>query len=174
MSALQIRRAAVAGTFYPADSTALEGLVDRLVTEAQHAVPAGAPVPKALIAPHAGYMYSGAIAASAYARLAPARGHVTRVVLLGPAHRVWFDGLALAGADRFETPLGTMRAASIDLPGIVTSVRAHVQEHSLEVHLPFLQRVLGDVEVVPLLVGDATPESVAAVLEALWGGRETL
>jgi AmmeMemoRadiSam system protein B len=125
------------------------------------------------VVPHAGYVYSGPVAASGYARLAPAAGHVKRVVLLGPAHRVWFEGLALPGADRLETPLGQVRAAEADGPGIVTNARAHAGEHSLEVQLPFIQRVLGDVEVVPLLVGDASPEAVAAALEALWGGRET-
>ncbi len=169
-AALRVRRPAVAGSFYPGDKTALGALVDRLLAEARRSVPAGAPVPKALILPHAGYMYSGAIAASGYARLAPAIGRITRVVLIGPAHRVWFEGVAQPGADRLDTPLGAMRAASVDLPAVSTNARAHAEEHSLEVHLPFLQRVLGDVEVIPLLAGDVSPKSVVAVLDALWGG----
>jgi len=171
---LRVRRPAVAGSFYPGGKSALGALVDGLLAEARVSPHAGAPVPKALIVPHAGYAYSGAIAASGYARVAPAASRITRVVLLGPAHRVWFEGLALPGADRLETPLGAVRAAAVDLPGVITSARAHADEHALEVHLPFLQRVLGDVEVIPLLVGDAAPESVAAVLDALWGGAETL
>jgi AmmeMemoRadiSam system protein B len=118
-------------------------------------------------------MYSGAVAASGYARLAPAMGRIARVVLAGPAHRVWFDGLALPGADRLETPLGVVRVPAVAVPGVINHPRAHADEHSLEVHLPFIQRVLGDVEVIPLLAGDASPASVAAVFDTLWGGAET-
>lgn len=170
----RVRRPAVAGLFYPADRDALGSLVDRLVTQARRTSPDRAPVPKALIVPHAGYVYSGPVAASGYARLAPAAGRITRVVLLGPAHRVWFEGLADAGTDLLETPLGALRAAAPGLPGVLGSARAHADEHSLEVQLPFLQRVLGDVEVIPLLVGDASAESVAAILDALWGDSRTL
>ena len=174
MSLGRVRHPAVAGTFYPADSETLGSLVDQLVALARASCPDGAPVPKALIVPHAGYAYSGAVAASAFARLVPAAGRITHVVMLGPAHRVWFEGLALADADWLETPLGASRAVRVDLPGVITSSRAHAGEHSLEVQLPFLQRVLGDVELVPLLVGDASAGSVACVLDALWGGVETL
>ena len=171
---LRVRRSAVAGSFYPDDSHALASLVDRLIGEARTAMPAGAPVPKALIVPHAGYIYSGPIAASGYARIAGARGRVTRVVLLGPAHRVWFEGVAWPDADRFETPLGSVRTPSEDIADVSTNARAHAGEHSLEVHLPFLQRVLGDVEVMPLLVGGASTDRVASVLDSLWGGPDTL
>lgn len=174
MSVHAVRRPAVAGTFYPADREALDAFVRQLMAGALAGVPAGSPVPKAIVVPHAGYVYSGAIAASGYARLARAAGRISRVVLLGPAHRVWFDGLALPGAALLETPLGVVRAAGIDLPGVVTNGRAHAAEHSLEVHLPFIQIVLGDVEVTPLLVGDATIEQVARVVDALWGGGETV
>jgi hypothetical protein len=170
---LRIRRPAVAGSFYPGERRRLAATVDDLLAAAAATVPAGAAVPKALIVPHAGYVYSGPIAASGYARLAPAAGRVTRVVLAGPAHRVWFEGLALPGADRFETPLGEVRAGAAAGPDIVTNPRAHADEHSLEVHLPFIQRVLGDVEVIPLLAGDVSPETVAAAFDALWGGPET-
>lgn len=149
--------------FYPADRAALGSLVDRLLTRARRTCPDHAPVPKALIVPHAGYVYSGPVAASAYARLGPAAGRITRVVLLGPAHRVWFEGLADADANLFETPLGALHAATPELPGVTRSARAHADEHSLEVQLPFLQRVLGDVEVVPLLVGDASADAERAL-----------
>ncbi|MBL8140081.1 MAG: AmmeMemoRadiSam system protein B [Acidobacteria bacterium] len=170
----RVRPPAVAGTFYPADPTALAALVDDLVADA---LPPGAPVPhqpKALIVPHAGYVYSGPVAASAFARLWPFRRHITRVVLAGPAHRVWLDGLALPGADRLDTPLGAVRAIEAGPASVSTNPRAHAEEHSLEVQLPFVQRVLGDVEVVPLVVGDTTGEAVAHVLDALWGDHATL
>jgi MEMO1 family protein len=174
-SALRLRRPAVAGSFYPGEAGTLASLVDHLLADASASrTNLYTPVPKALIVPHAGYMYSGAIAASGYARLGAAAGRIARVVLIGPAHRVWFEGLALPDADRLETPLGIVRAGSVDLPGVLASAPAHAEEHSLEVHLPFLQRVLGDVEVIPLLTGDASAERVAVVLDGLWGGDETV
>jgi AmmeMemoRadiSam system protein B len=138
------------------------------------------PAPKAIIAPHAGYIYSGPVAASAYARLRAARDSIRRVVLLGPSHRVGFRGIAVSQMDAFATPLGNIPldheaiAQLRDLPYVSALERVHVQEHSLEVHLPFLQEVLGDFKLVPLVVGDAEPEQVGAVLELLWGGPETL
>lgn len=136
--------------------------------------------PKALIVPHAGYIYSGATAALAYAQLASVRSTIRRVVLLGPVHRVPVRGLALAGASAFATPLGDVPvdqaaiALLSSLPQVVVSPAAHALEHSLEVHLPFLQSVLENFSLVPLAVGNATPGEVAQVLEALWGGPETL
>jgi AmmeMemoRadiSam system protein B len=136
--------------------------------------------PKAVIAPHAGYIYSGPIAASAYARLAPLAEIVQRVVLLGPAHRVGFRGLAASSARAFETPLGPVpldgefNELALGLPQVHLLDEAHEGEHSLEVHLPFLQVVLGNFSVVPMVVGDAEPEEVAEVLRVLWGGPETL
>jgi AmmeMemoRadiSam system protein B len=174
-----LRRAAVAGTFYPASPSELAALVDSFLTDARRPrLPALAP--KAIVAPHAGYVYSGPIAGMAYAALSPAASRIRRVVLLGPAHRVRVRGLALPGVQGFRTPLGDVgvddRAlASIGgLRQISTSALAHAQEHSLEVQLPFLQRVLGDFSLVPLVVGDASPDEVAEVLEQLWGGDETL
>lgn len=173
-----VRSPAVAGTFYPADPAALAEAVSRFMAEAGDA--AGQSPPKAVIAPHAGYVYSGPVAASAYARLAPLRGRISRVVLLGPAHRVAFRGLALPGADAFATPMGEVKvdaaavAALSALPQVLTLPDAHAAEHSLEVHLPFLQTVLGDFSLVPLVVGDAADEEVEEVLETLWGGEETL
>jgi len=137
-------------------------------------------LPKALIVPHAGYVFSGPIAASAYVHLASLRERIRRVVLLGPAHRVAFHGIALSSADAFETPLGRVeidRAAvahALTLPGVRMLDSAHTHEHSLEVQLPFLQTVLGEFHLIPLLVGDATPDEIANVIEALWSGDETL
>lgn len=175
----EVRPAAVAGTFYPGQAEELAREVASLLQSAE----AGSgfePVPKAIIAPHAGYLYSGPIAASAYARLKPARGRIRRVVLLGPVHRVPVRGLALPGADSFATPLGTVPvdqdalAAIAHLPQVAESAQAHAWEHSLEVHLPFLQSVLDRFSLVPLAVGDASPDEVAEVLDILWGGEETL
>jgi AmmeMemoRadiSam system protein B len=174
-----IRPAAVAGAFYPAVREVLSRDLAVLL-EGAPAVPLDAVVPKALIAPHAGYVYSGPIAASAYARLAPARGRIRRVVLLGPAHRVAVDGLVLPGALGLQTPLGIVpldREAVrmiASLPQVSESREAHAREHCLEVHLPFLQAVLGMFGVVPLVVGRASTEEVAEVLDRLWGGDETL
>ena len=176
--ALSLRSPAVAGSFYPADAATLENTVQDLLRAAD--APATADWPKALIAPHAGYVYSGPVAASAYARLAPARGKVSRVVLLGPAHRVYVRGLALPGADAFATPLGDItldrqalgRLAA--LPQVSTLPAAHTLEHALEVQLPFLQAALGEFALVPVVVGAARPEEVAQALDLLWGGEETL
>ena len=178
-----IRRPAVAGrspgaAFYPADPEALRAQVDALLAEARAAAPPRAARPKALVAPHAGYRYSGPVAASAYARVDPAG--IRRVVLLGPAHRVALRGLAAPCAEAFATPLGLVPldaaalATALRLPEVRRSDPAHAFEHSLEVQLPFLQRVLGDFDLVPLVFGDARPEEVEAVLDALWGGPETL
>ena len=171
------RPAAVAGMFYPAAASELRQQVDDLLAGATVRKEA---VPKALVAPHAGYIYSGPIAANAYVQLAAIAGRIRRVVLLGPVHRVPVRGLALAGVERFATPLGeividaTAVAALRRLPQVQDSARAHAVEHSLEVHLPFLQRLLGEFTLVPLAVGDATAEEVAEVLDLLWGGDETL
>ena len=174
-----VRPPAVAGTFYPAAATVLANEVGVLLADAEFAA-RGKPVPKAIIAPHAGYIYSGPIAATAYARLAPARGTVKRVVLLGPVHRVPVRGLALPGVAMLATPLGNVGidadavATLANMPQVLVSPAAHALEHSLEVHLPFLQAVLENFAVVPLAVGDATADEVAQVLDALWGGAETL
>ncbi len=172
-----VRPPAVAGAFYPAHPGTLAATVDRLLaavdTRETHQ-------PKALIVPHAGYVYSGATAAQAYATLEPWRTVIRRVVLLGPTHRVAVNGLALPESEAFATPLGTIRldlqaiAVLAPLPQIVFSDRVHADEHSLEVHLPFLQRVLDDFKLVPLAVGHAAPAAVAEVLDHLWGGPETL
>jgi AmmeMemoRadiSam system protein B len=171
-----VRKPAVAGLFYPADPEALRSLVQASLSEC----PAVGAPPKAIIAPHAGYAYSGPVAAAAYAPLQAARGIITRVVLLGPAHRVSLAGLAAPSAFAFETPLGLVEIDpdglrhALSLPQVHLDDSAHVPEHSLEVHLPFLQVVLERFRIVPLLVGESTPDLVAEVVEALWGGAETL
>src|SRR5436190_4565028 len=174
-----IRSAAVAGTFYPGDAPALSAELEELLGGVEQREPRLG-FPKALVVPHAGYIYSGAVAARAYDELGAARGIVTRVVMLGPVHRVPVRGLAVPTDDAFATPLGTIpidRAALDavrDLPQVVASDRAHLQEHALEVQLPFLQRQLGEFALAPFAVGDASVAQVAEVIERLWGGPETL
>ncbi|MEX2270557.1 MAG: AmmeMemoRadiSam system protein B [Vicinamibacterales bacterium] len=173
---MNVRPAAVAGYFYPDNARELRAAVLEHVVRAK---PDG-PVPKALIAPHAGYQYSGPVAGSAYALIAPRRDVIERVVLIGPSHRVGFAGLALPDASAFATPLGdvALDRAAIDrirpLPQVIVSNHAHRQEHSIEVHLPFLQETLGPFSLVPLLTGEAAPSEVGAVIDALWGGQDTL
>jgi MEMO1 family protein len=178
VTATRVRAPAVAGSFYPDDPDVLARQLDTLLD----AVPvATVPAPKAFVLPHAGYVYSGPVAASGYAMLRDRSEPVTRVVLLGPAHYVPLRGLAASSADAWRTPLGEVpidaeaRAAACELPGVSIDDGAHAPEHSLEVHVPFLQRVLGDgFALVPFVVGRAEPEIVAAVLDLLWGGPETV
>jgi len=173
----QIREPAVAGLFYPDDPLLLQQQVDSLLGQS---APQGA-TPKALIVPHAGYIYSGPVAACAYQQLVPLREQIQRVVLLGPAHRVAFSGLAASSARYFATPLGMVRIDQqamdpiLALPQVRVLDEAHREEHSLEVQLPFLQTVLNeDFGLVPLVVGEAESEQVAEVIEVLWGGPETV
>ena len=171
-----IRSPAVAGTFYPATTDKLRRMVDDFLSH----VKTEPTTIKALIAPHAGYIYSGPVAASAYARLASQAASIKRVVLVGPSHRVGFVGIAAPSASLFETPLGRIKIDSnaidhlLDLPWVTRSDHPHLQEHSLEVHLPFLQTIIHDFKLVPLLVGDADSTQVAEVIDQLWGGAETL
>lgn len=171
----RVRSPAVAGSFYPGDELALRALVGELLDAVPRGIPPELP-PKAIIAPHAGFVYSGPVAASIYARLAPFRELYGRVVLLGPAHRHPFRGLAASSAEAFRTPLGDVPQDSdlvarvLELPQVHLLDDAYEGEHSLEVHLPFLQSVLGDFMLVPLVVGDADPQEVASVLNELWGG----
>jgi len=170
-----VREPAVAGTFYPNDAATLSTLISTYLDGE-----AGLNCPKAIIAPHAGYIYSGAIAGEVYRKLGSAHDKIKRVVLLGPSHRVAFKGMAVPLSTSFRTPLGDIPVDSESIQQIVdgTSVgyldEAHREEHSLEVHLPFLQHALDDFTLVPIVVGDASKESVAAVLEKLWGGDETI
>ena len=172
-----VRPAAVAGAFYPGSPKELDTTVRYHLSQVE---PAKAPVPKAIIAPHAGYVYSGPVAATAYARIGPARNVIKRVVLLGPCHRVAVRGLAVSGADAFATPLGDVPLDKkaiegvLGLPQVQVFDATHQDEHSLEVHLPFLQVILETFSLVPLVVGQATAGEVAEVIEHLWGGPETL
>ena len=169
----RVRPPAVAGSFYPADASEL-----RSVVEASLGEPGTGSAPKAIIAPHAGYVFSGPVAGSAYGRVR--RAAVSRVVLLGPAHRAPDAGIAASSADAFSTPLGQLpvdtstRDVLVDAGLVTLRDDAHASEHSLEVQLPFLQVCLGDVVVLPLVVGQVDPERVAEVLERVWGGEETL
>lgn len=175
--ATRVRPPAVAGMFYPSSSRELKNQVDHMLAQIDAAK---TPAPKALIAPHAGYVYSGPIAASAYGQVIPARNSIERVVLLGPSHRVAFRGIAAGSWEAFSTPLGDIPVdwellrPLLDEDRIRLLDEAHAQEHSLEVQLPFLQRVLSDFRVLPLVIGDASPNQVSSVLEQLWGGSETL
>jgi MEMO1 family protein len=176
MCALSVRPAAVAGSFYPGDAGTLGANVYALLEHApvQHIAA------KALIVPHAGYVFSGPIAASAYASLRPSAALIRRVLIFGPAHRVWVRGLAATSADFFATPMGRVPvdreavAAALRLPQVEVNDEAHEPEHSLEVQLPFLQALLDDFSIVPFVVGGATAEQVAEVMDGLWGGGETL
>lgn len=172
-----VRAPAVAGMFYPGSRSELTRTVDVLLAEAAADVPPDAPVPKAVIVPHAGYIYSGSTAAQAYARVAPAAERITRVVMFGPTHRVALRGLALPRNRIFRTPLGDVGVGTVNLAGLPqvrVSDEPHAHEHSLEVQLPLLQRALGTFEIVPFAVGQATADEVAAVVDRCWGGPETL
>ena len=177
-----VRPPAVAGAFYEDDPARLlqnvQGYLDRVLDPSSN--PSSKP-PKAIIAPHAGYVYSGPIAATAYATLSPLKHKIKRVVLLGPCHRIPVQGLALCQADEYMTPLGNVpidHSCDADLLALDVGVEifddAHGPEHSLEVQLPFLQVVLGDFQLLPIIVGAASSAHVATVLSRLWGDAQTL
>lgn len=172
------RPPAVAGSFYPASPAALASMVDELLAAARPKM-LGGPT-KALVSPHAGYIYSGSTAALGFATLHPENHPIERVVVACPTHRVGVRAVALPGVDAFVTPLGEVSidvettAALAGFPQVSTRPDVHADEHGLEVQLPFLQRVLGDFNLVPLAVGEVAPDLVAEVLEAVWGGPETL
>jgi AmmeMemoRadiSam system protein B len=174
---MKVRPAAVAGTFYPSDPTDLQAQVDKLLAGASAD---DAPLPRALIVPHAGYIYSGATAAAAYTLLVPGRDKIRRVVLFGPAHRVYLEGMAVPTVDAFSTPLGEIPLdrhgiqTLLKLRGVVESDQAHELEHSLEVQLPFLQTVLDEFTLLPVVVGNCPPQQVASAIDALCNDPDTL
>jgi len=163
----KVRPAAVAGMFYPADASVLKQDIDDYLADAKEL---SQKRPKAIVVPHAGYIYSAAIAASAFKSIIPFKHNIKRVVLLGPSHRVPFSGMAVPESDVFNTPLGNIAIDQegvnqlLALPQVIASDRAHSEEHSLEVQLPFLQEILGEFSLIPLVVGDAERHDVAAVI----------
>ncbi len=176
LNANTVRAPAVAGLFYPGEAHELRMMIRSFLKETKTV----GQVPKAIIVPHAGYIYSGSVAAHVYARLIPASETIHKIVLLGPSHRIPVRGLAASRMTHFITPLGPI---PVDQPAIETIIalpqvsiveQAHEQEHSLEVQLPFLQQVLSDFSIIPLVVGDASFDQVGEVLDKLWGGEETL
>ncbi len=174
----KIRPPAVAGAFYPGNPVQLQSMIDYFLDEAEDDGQSNPP--KAIIVPHAGYIYSGPVAASAYARLKKQADNITRVVLIGPSHRVAFAGLAVPSVDEFATPLGNIKIDTQTvtelsaMPFVHYLEQAHSMEHSLEVQLPFLQTVLKSFQLVPIVAGDASADQVRQVLEKVWGGPETL
>jgi len=174
---MSTRAAAVAGYFYEANPDRLKHDISRLLDTQDVTVEA---FPEALIVPHAGYVYSGSIAACAYKCLLPDTDQVSRVLLIGPAHRVYVDGMAIPSVDYFATPLGDipLDQPALDrigtLPGVRVLDEAHRQEHCLEVQLPFLQTILGEFKLLPVLVGGADAEQVAAVVDAFADEPQTL
>ena len=178
MAIASVRPAALAGQFYPSNERVLRMQITEMLAAAlplEHVT-----APKAIIVPHAGYIYSGAVAANAYRSLSAVREQIRRVVVLGPAHRAPVRGFVLPAAQAFSTPLGEVPLSRLDWLMLQTrndvyvDDQPHAQEHCIEVQLPFLQTMLGSFSMVPILVGDASDDSVAEVLEALWGGPETL
>lgn len=173
----RIRPPAVAGLFYPGQPAELRHAVTEYLAQAPE--PANAP-PKALIVPHAGYIYSGGIAAAAYSQIAQCRSQIRRVVLIGPSHRVYLQGMAVPRAEAFQTPLGMvpidreLKARALAHPQVVEADEPHAHEHCLEVQLPFLQTLLDDFTLLPVALGLAPPSAVAALLADVWGGHETL
>ncbi|MCK5647407.1 MAG: AmmeMemoRadiSam system protein B [Gammaproteobacteria bacterium] len=175
---LNIRPPAVAGSFYPGNIKQLDSSVQTYLDDVK--ITAIQTKPRALIVPHAGYIYSGPIAASAYAQLIPFAGQITTVVLLGPSHRIPLLGIASSSADYFQTPLGEipLDRKIIDkleqLPFVQSYDDAHRQEHSLEVQLPFLQKILPEFTLVPLVIGQTDDQQVSELIETLWQEQDTL
>jgi len=175
---MSVRPAAVADLFYPGSARALGAFISDALCDASAQLPTNMPKPKAIIVPHAGYVYSGMTAAYAFKTLKPS--NIDHVVLLGPAHRVPFYGMALSGYEAFATPLGEVRLdeagieKALALPEVQINDTAHAQEHSLEVNLPFLQMVLGDFSLLPICIGSVQSDVVARVIESQWGDEKTL
>ena len=174
------RPTAVAGTFYPSEPEELSAMIMRFLEEANSQIPNGSQVPKAIIVPHAGYIYSGANAALAFARLKPAAKNINRVILLGPSHRAYLEGVALSSANTFATPLGEIpidhngMMEIINLPQVQVLDKYHAEEHSLEVQLPFLQVMLDEFMVLPIVVGNCSPSQIGEILDIPLGRTTNL
>lgn len=177
MSSASIRPAAVAGLFYPSNTLELQQQVQQYLT--RNDIPQ-TPAPLAIVTPHAGYVYSGATAGVAWASVAARAESIYRVVLLGPSHRVALRGVATSTADYWQTPLGRIgldkdAAEHLQLlPFVIASDKAHAREHSLEVQVPFIQTVFANATLLPLVVGDATPEQIASLLKPYWEDPHSL
>lgn len=177
----KVRPAAHAGTFYSGEPGRLRAEIAALMAPVAASLgpSSNEPLLKAFIVPHAGYIYSGPIAASAYARLALRRTEIRRVVLVGPSHFASFRGVATSGVDWFASPLGLVPvdvagvSQACALPGVRVWDGPHEPEHCLEVQIPFLQSVLDEFSIVPLLASETGTNEIGALLEALWGGPET-
>jgi MEMO1 family protein len=173
-----VRPPAVAGLFYPDDERELRDAVSAYL--AQYAAGAAGSAPKALIVPHAGYIYSGGIAAAAYATVANLRRAIRRIVLIGPSHRVYLRGMAVPAATSFATPLGkveidrALKSTLLQRGDVVEADAPHAQEHCLEVQLPFLQMLFDEFTLLPLVLGSIAPEHVADALAEVWGDAATL
>lgn len=173
-----IRPPAVAGMFYPDNPDILRDMIEQDL--AQVTSTSVATVPKVLIVPHAGYIYSGSIVANAFVLLKPYRKLIKRVIIIGPSHRVGFNGVAISSADAFDTPLGVIpvdkeaQAKLSEMAGVHIIDQAHAAEHSLEVQLPFLQYILDKFTIIPIVAGDADPQLIAKIIKTLWGGSESL
>lgn len=173
---MTVREPAVAGIFYPGERFVLQKTVQELLDQA----PQFRPTPKAIVVPHAGFIYSGSIAASAYASLINEKDSIKKIVILGPAHTLFFKGIAYDSAEQFASPLGTidqdqeLLAKITDLPFVYRLPEAHKKEHSLEVQFPFCQVLFSKFTVLPLIVGETHPEQVAQLIERIWGNDDTL
>jgi AmmeMemoRadiSam system protein B len=174
---MSTREAAVAGYFYQAQAADLQHQVNQFIAQSPQGSSAK---PRVLIVPHAGYVYSGSTAARAYRCLQSYQDEIHRVVLLGPAHRVYLEGMAIPSVDAFSTPLGEVKLdlnaieRVSEMPAVVVSDEAHREEHSLEVQLPFLQTVLKQFSLVPIVVGNCDAKMVADVIDELWDADDTL
>ncbi|MGD8569366.1 MAG: AmmeMemoRadiSam system protein B [Gammaproteobacteria bacterium] len=180
MSASKIRPSAVADMFYPGNPDTLRESVSQFLADARKDTSRQPLTPRAIIAPHAGYIYSGPVAAYAYSYLENIKDRIATVVLIGPSHRVPLLGFATSGADYFATPLGNipvnrnMIERINALPFVHELDQAHAMEHSLEVHLPFLQVTLGDFDLVPIVAGDASPEDTSELISLACDREDTL
>jgi hypothetical protein len=176
---IQIRKPCVAGLFYPDDPERLDFTLNQLFESVPENLKTGYS-PHAIIVPHAGYIYSGEIAASAYSSILKRVQDIKRVVILGPSHQLALNGAACPSATHFDTPLGRIpldveEIARLQAQGLIEiNDAAHVREHSIEVQLPFLQHILSDFKIIPIVVGLEQAMPIAALLEPFWRAKDAL